>query len=217
MDNHDPEFLKKAADARARVRQTPADTVDAHHAAGAILVDVREPAEHAAGTVPGAHNLPIAQLAERAAATLPDKAALLITFCNGGNRGALSADALQQLGYTNVSTIAGGFRAYQALTARTLPPAEVKPDAQFILDVRREADHAASNEALPNAVWKNPEKIDLWIDTIPRTQDVVIYCVRGGGVSNSVVDQLRAAGVKARFIEGGIEAYKAAGGEVLTK
>jgi rhodanese-related sulfurtransferase len=217
MDNHDPEFLKKAAEARARIRQTPADTVAAQHAAGAILVDVREPAEHAAGTVPGAQNLPVSALAEHAAAALPDKAAPLITFCNGGNRGALGADALQQLGYTNVSTIAGGYRAYKALTARTLSPAEVKPDAQFILDVRREADHAASTEALPNALWKNPEKIDLWINAIPRTQDVVIYCVRGGGVSNSVVDQLRAAGVKARFIEGGIEAYKAAGGKVVSK
>jgi len=45
----------------------------------------------------------------------------------------------------------------------------------------------------------------------------VIYCVRGGAVSNSVVDRLQAAGVKARYIEGGIEAYKAAGGKVVAK
>jgi rhodanese-related sulfurtransferase len=52
---------------------------------------------------------------------------------------------------------------------------------------------------------------------MPRTQDVVIYCVRGGSVSNSVVDSLQAAGIKARFIEGGIEAWKAAGGKVTSK
>jgi rhodanese-related sulfurtransferase len=45
----------------------------------------------------------------------------------------------------------------------------------------------------------------------------VVYCVRGGSVSNSVVDRLQAAGVKARYIEGGIEAYKAAGGKIAGK
>ena len=100
---------------------------------------------------------------------------------------------------------------------RTIQPQNVNPDTTLVFDVRREADHAASNETLPDAVWKNPEKIDAWIGAIPRTQDVVIYCVRGGGVSNSVVDRLHAEGIKARFIEGGIEAFKAAGGEVVAK
>lgn len=100
---------------------------------------------------------------------------------------------------------------------RTLPPRDVDPDTAFILDVRREADYRASNEALPGAIWKNPETIDAWVGALPRTQDVVIYCVRGGGVSNSVVDALQAAGVKARFIEGGLEAYKAAGGKIVAK
>jgi rhodanese-related sulfurtransferase len=66
-------------------------------------------------------------------------------------------------------------------------------------------------------MWKNPDKIDAWIGALPLTQDVVIYCVRGGSVSNAVVDRLQAAGVKARFIEGGLEAYKAAGGKVVAK
>ena len=100
---------------------------------------------------------------------------------------------------------------------RTIRPQDVNPDIAFVLDVRREADHATSAETLPGAIWKNPEKIDAWIAAVPRTQDVVIYCVRGGAVSNSVVDRLRAAGVKARFIEGGIEAYKSAGGRVVAK
>ena len=100
---------------------------------------------------------------------------------------------------------------------RTIQPQNVNPDTTLVFDIRRETDHAASNETLPGAVWKNPEKIDTWINAIPRTQDVVIYCVRGGGVSNSVVDRLHAEGIKARFIEGGIEAFKAAGGGVVAK
>lgn len=82
---------------------------------------------------------------------------------------------------------------------------------------RREADYAASNEIIPGALWKNPDKIDAWIGALPLTQDVVIYCVRGGTVSNSVVDRLQAAGIKARFIEGGLEAYKLAGGKIARK
>ena len=100
---------------------------------------------------------------------------------------------------------------------RTIAPAEVDPDAALVFDVRREADYAASSETIPGAIWKNPDKIDAWIGALPLTQDVVIYCVRGGSVSNAVVDRLQAAGVKARFIEGGLEAYKAAGGKVVAK
>ena len=100
---------------------------------------------------------------------------------------------------------------------RTIAPAKLDPDATLVFDVRREADYAASSEIIPGAMWKNPDKIDAWIGALPRTLDVVIYCVRGGAVSNSVVDRLQAAGVKARFIEGGIEAWKAAGGKVVAK
>jgi rhodanese-related sulfurtransferase len=100
---------------------------------------------------------------------------------------------------------------------RTIPPRDVNPDTTLVFDVRREADYAASGETIPGALWKNPDKIDAWIGAVPRTLDVVIYCVRGGSVSNSVVDRLQAAGVKARFIEGGLEAYKAAGGKVVAK
>ncbi len=100
---------------------------------------------------------------------------------------------------------------------RSIPPAKLDPDATLVFDVRREADYVASNEIIPGALWKNPDKIDAWIGALPRTLDVVIYCVRGGTVSNSVVDRLQAAGVKARFIEGGIEGYKAAGGTIARK
>jgi rhodanese-related sulfurtransferase len=100
---------------------------------------------------------------------------------------------------------------------RTIAPTGFDPDTALVFDVRREADYAASNEAIPGAMWKNPEKIDAWIGALPLKQDVVIYCVRGGGVSNSVIDRLHAAGVKARYIEGGIEAYKAAGGKIIAK
>lgn len=100
---------------------------------------------------------------------------------------------------------------------RTIAPEKVDPNTALVFDVRREADYAASDEIIPGAMWKNPDKIDAWIGAVPRTLDVVIYCVRGGAVSNAVVDRLHAAGVKARYIEGGLAAYKAAGGKVAPK
>ena len=100
---------------------------------------------------------------------------------------------------------------------RTIKATELNPDTTLVFDVRREADFSASSEIIPGAMWKNPEKIDAWVGALPRTQDVVIYCVRGGSVSNSVVDRLQSEGVKARYIEGGIEAWKAAGGKIASK
>ncbi|MEW6678463.1 MAG: rhodanese-like domain-containing protein [Pseudomonadota bacterium] len=113
MDHHDPEFLKRAAEARARITETPPETVDAQRQAGALIIDVREPHEHAKAHVPGALNLPLDSLAQRIAEVLPDKHAPVITFCNGGNRGGIGAYTLQNLGYTNVFSIAGGLRAYK--------------------------------------------------------------------------------------------------------
>ena len=90
---------------------------------------------------------------------------------------------------------------------RTITPEDFKVVASTVtvLDVRRKDDLAASVESVPGAQWKDPTQIDQWIDAVPRDKDVVIYCVRGGGVSNSVLDRLQACGVQARFIDGGIE------------
>jgi rhodanese-related sulfurtransferase len=102
---------------------------------------------------------------------------------------------------------------------RTIAPDTLKTKlaGKYVLDVRRAADHAASGEQLAGAHWKNPEDIAQWADDLPRDQEIVLYCVRGGAVSNSVVDSLQAKCLKARFIEGGIEGWKAAGGEVAAK
>lgn len=100
---------------------------------------------------------------------------------------------------------------------RTIKPDTLKNElaGKLILDVRRVADREAAPERLPGAQWKNPEQLAEWADGLPKEQDIVLYCARGGSVSNSVVDALQGRGLKARFIEGGIEGWKAAGGEVV--
>ena len=102
---------------------------------------------------------------------------------------------------------------------RTITPATLKAelDGKYLLDVRRADDRNASREQLAGANWKDPTQLAEWADSLPKDRDIVLYCVRGGGVSNSVVDALQAKGLNARFIEGGIEGWKAAGGAVVSK
>lgn len=102
---------------------------------------------------------------------------------------------------------------------RTIKPEALK--SQFadkhLIDVRRAADRDASSEQIPGATWHNPEQLTDWADSLPNDKDIVLYCVRGGSVSNGVVDALQAKGLKAQFIEGGIEAWKAANGPLESK
>lgn len=105
--------------------------------------------------------------------------------------------------------------------SRTIAPNDLKPlvekKAVTVLDVRRSNDYDADNVKLPGAEWKNPEQLAEWSAKLPKEKEIVIYCARGGSVSNSVLDGLLGKGFKARFIEGGIEAWKTAGGPVAQK
>ena len=87
----------------------------------------------------------------------------------------------------------------------------------MLIDVRRKADLDSDPSKLPGATWHDPEQIETWAAELPKEKEVVLYCVRGGSVSNGVLDNLRGKGISARFIEGGIVAWKEAGGEVVTK
>ena len=92
----------------------------------------------------------------------------------------------------------------QALIARGAPIA--------LLDVRRAEDRAKDPAAIPGATWHDPAALASWSPDLGPDREIVLYCVRGGSVSNSVLDALRAQGLDARYIEGGLEGWKAAGG-----
>lgn len=81
-----------------------------------------------------------------------------------------------------------------------------------VLDVRRKVDFEADPKKIPTADWHDPEQTNLWIPTVPADQDLVVYCVKGGGVSQSVADQLARKQYRVRFLEGGIKAWKEIGG-----
>jgi rhodanese-related sulfurtransferase len=103
----------------------------------------------------------------------------------------------------------GGIHMSRTITSQALKERmdEEKKNI-LVLDVRRNADYEADKEVIPSAVRRDPEQVDQWAEEIPKDKDVVVYCIRGGSVSNSVVDKLLAAGVSVRYIEGGWEAWK---------
>ena len=74
---------------------------------GYIILDVREQEEYDAGHVPGAILIPYTQIAEKADEMLPDKGQLLLVYCRSGRRSKIAAEALVELGYTNIKEFGG--------------------------------------------------------------------------------------------------------------
>ena len=62
-----------------------------------------------------------------------------------------------------------------------------------------------------NAKWHDPEQVTEWASDLSPDKEIVLYFAGGGSVSNNVLDQLLAKNIKARYIEGGIEAWKKMG------
>jgi molybdopterin/thiamine biosynthesis adenylyltransferase/rhodanese-related sulfurtransferase len=73
------------------------------------VVDVRERDEWDEGHLPGAVHVPRGNLESRIEAAVPDKARPVLLYCASGNRSAFAAKSLEELGYTNVVSLAGGF------------------------------------------------------------------------------------------------------------
>jgi len=77
-----------------------------------------------------------------------------------------------------------------------------------LLDVRRKSDFEQSPRKIAGARWQDPETIHDWIDTVPKDQEVVVYCVKGGSVSQSVTKQLKEQACRVKFLDGGIKAWR---------
>ena len=112
---HSQGFLDAVHEAGPRVREVSVDQTCERLAASspATLIDVREDSEWANGHAAGAQHIGRGVLERDIELTIPDKSAELILYCGGGYRSILAADALQKMGYTNVASMAGGWRAWR--------------------------------------------------------------------------------------------------------
>jgi rhodanese-related sulfurtransferase len=111
---HTPGFLKLVRDAKSRVRQADFREIkrrlDAREKL--VLVDVREDSEWAQGHLPGATHLGKGVIERDVERFFPDKDDPLVLYCGGGYRSALAGDSLLKMGYTNVISMDGGWRAW---------------------------------------------------------------------------------------------------------
>jgi rhodanese-related sulfurtransferase len=78
-----------------------------------VLIDVREPAEWASGTIPGAQPVPRGMLESQVDAQVP-RDATVVLYCGGGGRSALAARSLKEMGFDKVESLEGGFGAWAA-------------------------------------------------------------------------------------------------------
>jgi len=112
---HTEGFLKLVNDAKTRVKEvTVAETRDRlKQNPEAKLIDVREDKEWDAAHAAGAIHLGKGIIERDIETTVPDKSTELILYCGGGYRSALAGDVLQTMGYTNVFSMAGGWKAWR--------------------------------------------------------------------------------------------------------
>jgi uncharacterized protein len=80
-----------------------------------------------------------------------------------------------------------------------------KKEPMTLLDVRRKADYHANPNTIKGAVWRDPENIDAWVQQLPVGKRAVVYCNKGGSVSQSVTARLRGEKFDAVFLEGGLK------------
>lgn len=110
---HSPAFLALVNETRPRVKELTTDEARARLKRNprAVLLDVREDHEWQAGHVANAHHLGKGIIERDLETTIPDPATEILMYCGGGYRSVLTCDAAQRMGYSNVWSIIGGYKA----------------------------------------------------------------------------------------------------------
>lgn len=108
-----PRFHQIVNEAKQRIREiTPAEA-ELHRQQGALLVDVREAEDFTQGHAAGAVHLSRGTIELKIEERAPDMNQEILCYCGGGSRSALVAESLQRMGYTQVRSVSGGFKAWK--------------------------------------------------------------------------------------------------------
>jgi rhodanese-related sulfurtransferase len=122
--HHSAGFLAIVSDAKTRIREIDIEEYMRLLASGEAgqLIDVREEHEFAAAHAAGAVHLSKGIIERDIETTFPDKATRLVLYCGGGYRSALATDNIQKMGYHNILSLDGGWRAIEASDLPLDPP-----------------------------------------------------------------------------------------------
>jgi len=108
-------FQKLVAEAKKNITEiSPADAAEKSKSGEAVIVDVREKDEWDEGHIPDAIHMSRGTIELDIEEKVPDLNAMIVCHCGGGGRSALAAESLQKMGYKNVRSMAGGFKAWKA-------------------------------------------------------------------------------------------------------
>jgi phage shock protein E len=108
-------FEKLVAEAKKKITEiSPTEAAEKSKSGEAVIVDVREKGEWDEGHIPGAIHMSRGTMELDVEEQVPDTNAMIICHCGGGGRSALAAENLQKMGYKNVRSMAGGFKAWKA-------------------------------------------------------------------------------------------------------
>jgi len=103
-----PSFRELLAQTKANITEIDPAAAEAR-VGDAVFLDVREQDEYDAGTIPGAIHIPRGHLESQVESRIPQRDAPIVIYCAGGVRSAFAAETLEQLGYSDVVSMAGGF------------------------------------------------------------------------------------------------------------
>ena len=113
-------FQRLVAEAKRQVREiSPNDAMHEVGCGAATLIDVRSKEDWESSHARGAKHLPRGEVELEIEEQVPDLDQRIICYCGGGSRSALVAESLQKMGYRNVRSVAGGFRAWLAANLPT--------------------------------------------------------------------------------------------------
>lgn len=155
---------------------TPQEAKRVAESGNVTLVDVRENEEWRTAHIPNAVHLPRAFLEMQAESVLPDKEAPVVLYCGGGNRSALAASTLKQLGYSNVSHMSGGISGWRQAGLDLVAPRQWTD---------RQRDRYSRHFVLPEVGEAGQQRIS----------DGKVLVVGAGGLGSPVLYYLGAAGV----------------------
>lgn len=159
------------------IREITAEATDAALSSGApLLVDVRERDEYEQGFIPSAEWIPRGFLELKIEDLTADREREIVVYCAGGTRSALAARSLAEMGYTNVSSMIGGFRAWKNAGLRFDRPRVLTPD---------QLKRYARNIMLPEVGEAGQGKL----------LDAKVLCLGAGGLGSPSALYLAAAGI----------------------
>src|SRR5213083_50555 len=105
-----------AAEAKKNIKEiSPQDAAAKLQSGNAVIIDVREKDEWDEEHIPDAIHMSRGTIELDIEEKVPDTNAMIICHCGGGGRSALAAESLQKMGYKNVRSMAGGFKAWKAI------------------------------------------------------------------------------------------------------